>query len=92
MTGFIGDEIYGHLKRSRLLQNEQKGCCRVSRGTKNQLLIDKRNCRKGKEKSSHRIYRLQENVRHGTPFLVKSDTENSGSSRQHSPIIRSEHA
>ena len=51
LTGIIGDEIYGHLERSSLLQNEQKGCHRGSRGTKDQLLIENtilRNCRKAK--------------------------------------------
>ena len=41
LTGIIGDEIYGHLERSSLLQNEKKGCHRGSRETKDQLLIDK---------------------------------------------------
>ena len=51
LTAIIGDEIYGHLERSSLLQNEQKCCRRESRGTKHQLLIDKNilmNCRKAK--------------------------------------------
>ena len=44
-------EIYGHLERSSLLQNGQKGYRKGSGGTKDQLLIDKiilRNCRKAK--------------------------------------------
>ena len=55
LTGIIGDEVYGHLGRSSLLQNEQKGCRRGSRGTKDQLLIDKtilRNCGKAKRNLS----------------------------------------
>ena len=51
LTGFIGDEIYGHVDRSSLLQNEQKTCRRGSKGTEKLLLIDKtilRNCRKAK--------------------------------------------
>ena len=51
LTGITEDEIYGHLERINLLQNEQKGCRRGSRGTKDQLLIDKTilsNCRKAK--------------------------------------------
>ena len=47
---------------------------------------------RGKEKSSLRIYSLQESVRHGAPFFVKRDTKTPGSGRQHSPIIRSEYA
>ena len=41
LTGIIGDEIYDHLERSSLLQNEKKSCRRESRETKDQLLIDK---------------------------------------------------
>ena len=36
-TGIIGDEIYSHLERSSLLQNELKGYLRRSRWTKDQL-------------------------------------------------------
>ena len=36
LTGIAGDEIYGHLEGSSLLQNEQRGCCRGARGTKDQ--------------------------------------------------------
>ena len=51
LTGIIRDEIYGHLERSSLLQNEHKGCRRSSGRTKDQLLTEKsilRNCRKAK--------------------------------------------
>ena len=51
LTGIIGDKVYVYLERSSLLQDEQKSCCRGSRGTKEQLLIDKtvlRYCRKAK--------------------------------------------
>ena len=34
LTGIKGDEISGHLERSSLLQNEQKGCHRGSSGAK----------------------------------------------------------
>ena len=46
LTGIIED----HLERSSLLQNEQNVCHSVSRGTKEQLFIDRtilRNCREG---------------------------------------------
>ena len=37
LTGIIGDDyLESHLERSGLLQNEQKDCCRGSRGTKDQ--------------------------------------------------------
>ena len=40
-TGIISEEMYNHLEREKLLPDEQKGCRRNSRGTKDQLLIDK---------------------------------------------------
>ena len=49
LTGVTSDEIYEHLESKRLLPSEQKGCRRNSRGTKDQLLIDKmiiRNCKR----------------------------------------------
>lgn len=47
-TGIMGDELYKHLEEENLLPEEQKSCRRKSRGTKDQLLIDKmviRNCK-----------------------------------------------
>ena len=41
ITGIAADEIYNHLEENDLLPEEQKGCRRNSRGTKDQLLIDK---------------------------------------------------
>ena len=41
MTGIIANSVYEYLKMNNLLPVEQKGCRRNSRGTKNQLLIDK---------------------------------------------------
>lgn len=40
-TGILPEEMYGYLEREGLLPDEQKGCRRGSRRTKNQLLIDK---------------------------------------------------
>ena len=51
ITGIVADEIYNHLGENELLPEEQKGCHRNSRGTKDQLLIDKaamKNCRRRK--------------------------------------------
>ena len=45
----MGDELYNHLEEKNLLPDEYKGCRRNSRGTKDQLLIDKlviRNCKR----------------------------------------------
>ena len=38
MTGIIAESIYGFLEGNMVLPNEQKGCRRKSRGTKDQLL------------------------------------------------------
>ena len=47
--GILADELYQHLESKELLPEEQKGCGRDARGTKDQLLIDKtilKNCRR----------------------------------------------
>ena len=41
MTGIISNVLYDFLEDAGKLPNEQKGCRRRSRGTKDQLLIDK---------------------------------------------------
>ena len=41
LTGVIAGEMYNYLEREKILPEEQKGCKRGSRGTKDQLLIDK---------------------------------------------------
>ena len=41
LTGIFAEQIYDHLKDNNLLPDEQKGCRKRSRGTKDQLLIDK---------------------------------------------------
>ena len=49
MTGTIAESIYNFLDLNDKLPVEQKGCREKSRGTKDQLLIDKmilRDCRK----------------------------------------------
>ena len=49
LTGVIREKLYHHLERNGLLTDEQKGCREGSRGTKDQLLVDKailRNCRR----------------------------------------------
>ena len=49
LTGIIAEEIYQHLQEKHLLPDEQKGYRRNSRGTKDQLMIDKmvlRNCKR----------------------------------------------
>ena len=49
MTGIIAESIYGFLQGNLVLPNEQKGCRRKSRGTKDHLIIDKmvlKHCRR----------------------------------------------
>ena len=49
MTGMLAGKMYSHLERKNVLPSEQKGCRKGSRGTKDQLLIDKtvlRDCKK----------------------------------------------
>ena len=50
-SGMLTEEIYEHLEGKNLFPHEQKGCKKKSRGTKDQLLIDKailRNCKNRK--------------------------------------------
>ena len=49
LTSILAEEIYNHLDKNKVLPVEQKGCRKSSRGTKDQLLIDKmvlRNCKR----------------------------------------------
>ena len=49
LTGVLSEETYVYLDRHKLLPEEQKGCRKKSRGTKDQLLIDKmiiQNCKR----------------------------------------------
>ena len=60
LTGVIAEEMYTYLEGENLLTNEQKDCKRKSRGTKDQLLIDKtvlKDCRK-RHKSCYGVDRL----------------------------------
>ena len=41
LTGMIAEKMYVHLAQNGLLVDEQEGCRKASRGTKDQLLIDK---------------------------------------------------
>ena len=52
MTAMISDSMYKHLEVNKIMPWEQKGCAKRSRGTKDQLLIDKsvmRDCRTHKK-------------------------------------------
>ena len=41
LTGILANEIFVFLDKNNIFPEEQKGCRRKSRGTKDQLLIDK---------------------------------------------------
>ena len=50
-TGMVAEDMYLFMENNHLLPEEQKGCRRKSKGTKDQLLIDKtilKDCRKRK--------------------------------------------
>ena len=64
LTGVIAEEMYNYLEREKILPEEQKGCKRGSRGTKDQLLIDKtvlKDCKK-RHQSIHGTDRLQKSM------------------------------
>ena len=49
LTGMISEELYTYLEDTNTITNEQKGCRRKCKGTKDQLLIDKmimQNCKR----------------------------------------------
>ena len=50
LTGIFAEKIYDHLLSNDLLPDEQKGCRKRSRGTKDQLMIDKAMLRDAKMK------------------------------------------
>lgn len=50
LTGTLAEKLYQHLLVNDLLPDEQKGCRKGSRGTKDQLLIDKAILREAKVK------------------------------------------
>ena len=49
LTGIFADRVYTHLLNNQLLPEEQKGCRKNSRGTKDQLLIDRAVLREAKK-------------------------------------------
>ena len=57
LTGVIAEEMYDYLEQEKLLPEDQKGCRRRSRGTKDQLLIDKtvlKDCKKRHTKTDYK--------------------------------------
>ena len=53
LTGIFAGKIYDHLQVNNLLPDELKGCRRKSRGTKDQLLIDKAVLREARTKQRY---------------------------------------
>ena len=53
LTGIMAEDLYQHLHQSSLLPDEQKGCRKESRGTKDQLVIDRAILRDCKQKKSN---------------------------------------
>ena len=41
LIGILAEDVYTHLERKNPFPDEQKGCRHNSRGTKDQLMIDK---------------------------------------------------
>ena len=57
LTGMIAEEMYGFLEREKILPDKQRGYRKRSRGTKDQLLIDKtvlKDCKKRKIRPNQR--------------------------------------
>ena len=53
LTGIFSEKMYQHLEDQSLLPDEQKGCRKNSRGTKDQLLIDKMILKDARKGSKH---------------------------------------
>ena len=62
LTGVIAEEMYNYLEREKILPEEQKGCKRGSRGTKDQLLIDKTVLKDCQKRQIHGMDRLQKSI------------------------------
>ena len=49
LTGMLSEQLYEHIYTNDMLPSEQKGCRKETRGTKDQLLIDRmvlKNCKR----------------------------------------------
>ena len=53
MTGMVDEKMYSHLERENVLPYEQKECRNGSRGTKDQLVIDKAVLRDSKRRRTN---------------------------------------
>ena len=57
LTGIINDEIYGFVDNEAILPEEQKGCRRKSKGTGDQLYIDKMPLQEVKQRKKNLVMR-----------------------------------
>ena len=55
MAGIINEKVYDHLNKLNLLPEEQNNCRRKTRGTKDQLLIDKAVVRNSRRKANPNV-------------------------------------
>ncbi len=55
MTSMISESVYEHLTRNNMIPWEQKGCARRSRGTKDQLLLDKSIMKDSRERKTNLV-------------------------------------
>lgn len=53
LTGILADKLYEHLSDQDVIGEEQKGCIRNSRGTKDHLMLDKAILRDSKNRSTN---------------------------------------
>ena len=53
VTGILADKLYEHLSDQDVIGEEQKGCIRNSRGTKDHLMLDKAILRDSKRRSTN---------------------------------------
>ena len=77
LTRIVADEIYNHLEENDLLPEEQKGCPRNIRVTKDRLLIDKavmKNC--GKRKVGLSMVWIEYRKAYGTPWYSTRGLKN----------------
>ena len=53
LTGILADKLYEHLSDQDVIGDEQKGCIRNSRGTKDHLMLDKAILRDSRKRSTN---------------------------------------
>ena len=77
LTAQIREEIYYSLTSRRLFPNEQKGCCKGSRGTAELLYIDQYKWKQEQtEKSNYGVGRLQKGIGYGSAKLDNKLSQN----------------